>query len=76
MNGESKILEKWMWGDVISFTLEKKARFTKHYENEEKTDVDTFEWEVVDSCYGFYDDADELMQMVIDENDLEPKDAA
>ena len=76
MNGESKILGKWMWGDVISFTLEKKMRFTKHYESEEKTDVDTFEWEVVDSCYGFYDDADELMQMVIDEHDLEPKSAA
>lgn len=72
----AKLIGKWMWGDVIGFTLEKKERFTKHYENEEKVDVDTFEWEVVDSCCGYYEDSDELMQMVIDEHDLVPKNAA
>lgn len=76
MKGESKILGKWMWGDVIAFVLEKKEKFTKHYKNDEKTDVETFEWEAIDSCCGYYEEPDELIQMVIDEHDLEPKKAA
>lgn len=76
MEDESKTLGKWMWGDVIMFTLEKKEEFTKHYKDEKKEDVDDFEWEVIDSCCGCYEEPDELIQMVIDEHDLEPKDAA
>lgn len=76
MDDEVKLLGKWMWGDVYSFVLEKRERFTKHYVNDEKSDVDSFEWEAIDSCSGYYEEPDEIIQMVIEENNLHPKNAA
>lgn len=76
MEAESNILYKWMWGDVIRWTLEKKVAYTKIYDNSEKEDIHTYEWEFVDSCDGYYCEPDELINKVIIENNLTPKSVA
>lgn len=76
MESETECIGKWMWGDVLGFVLEKKVRYTKVYEDSEREDENDYDWEEVDSCWGYYCDADELIKKVIDEHGLQPKDAA
>lgn len=72
---EVKNIGMWMWGDVKSYVLEKKRPYTKLYEDGKSSD--SYEWELVDSCSGeYYDDADDLIEEVIKEHGLQPKDAA
>lgn len=68
IDDEVKCIEKWMWGDVLGYTIEKKVHFTKHYD--EGKCVDNYEWEFVDGCYGNYMEPDEIFDMVISEHNL------
>ena len=57
------------------FVLENKRHYTKMYEDGETSD--SYEWEEIDSCWGYYyDDADDIIEEVIKEHGLQPKDAA
>lgn len=76
MESEAECIGKWMWGDVIGFVLEKKVRYTKVYEDSKRVDEDDYDWEEVDSCWGYYCDEDELIKKVIDEHKLQPSVAA
>lgn len=76
IDGEVKCIGMWMWGDVIGFTLDKKVRFVKHYEDPERADEDAFEWEEVDSCWGYFMKPDELIDEVIAEHDIKEEIAA
>lgn len=73
---EVDCIGKWMWGDVYGYVLEKKVRFKKVYESEEKEDEDDYEWEHVDSCWGFYEEPDELIEEVMAEHNIKEEDAA
>lgn len=59
------------WGDVKGYVLEKKVAFTKKYKDESREDEDCEEWEEVDSCWGCYEETDELIKEVMIENGLE-----
>ena len=72
---EVKNIGMWMWGDVKWYILEKKRPYAKLYEDGETSE--SYEWDQVDSCSGeYYDDADDLIEEVIKEHGLQPKDAA
>lgn len=58
-------------GRCKGYVLEKKVAFTKRYEDESREDEDCEEWEEVDSCWGCYMEADELIEEVMKEYDLE-----
>ena len=69
IDAEVESIGLWMWGDVKGFTLEKKVPFTKVY-SEDRADKEDFEWETVDSCWGYFMDTEELIDEVIAEHDL------
>ena len=72
---EVKCIGLWMWGDVKAFTLEQKVPFTKTYED--GTSEPSFEWRQIDSgCGEYYEDADDLIEEVIKEHELQPKEVA
>lgn len=73
---EVECIGKWMWGDVLGYELEKKVRFKKVYEDADKEDKDDYEWEHLDSCWGYYMDADELIEEVLSEHNIKRDDAA
>lgn len=60
----------WMWGDVKGFTLEEKVTYIKKYDNPEREDEKSYEWEEIDSCWGYYMKTDELIEEVINEHEL------
>lgn len=68
IDGEVKCIELWAWGDVKGYVLEKKEPYAKVYSDGRR--VETYEWEHVDSCWGFYMNTEELMEEVIAEHDL------
>lgn len=70
IDSEVKCIEMWAWGDVKGFVLEKRVDFTKHYADEEREDVQDFEYEWVDSCWGYYMETEELINEVISEHNL------
>lgn len=70
IDDEVKCIGMWMWGDVKGFVLEKKVPFTKQYHDAEHEDEEDFDWEEVDSCWGYYIESDELIQEVIAEHQL------
>lgn len=70
IDGEVESLGMWMWGDVKGFVLEKKVPYTKQYHDNEREDEEDFDWEEVDSCWGYYMEADELIEEVIAEHGL------
>lgn len=70
IDGEVKAIGMWMWGDVKGFVLEKKVSYTKQYHDEEREDEEGFEWEQVDSCWGYFMETEELIAEVISEHDL------
>lgn len=70
MRAEVKEISMWLWGDVKRFTLEKKIRFTKVYEDGE-IDPDCEEWEFVDAYGGlFFEDEEDVINEVIAEYGL------
>lgn len=68
IDGEIDCINKWAWGDVRGFILEEKVPFTKTYADGRSEE--DFEWEEVDSCWGYYMDTDELFKEVISEHGL------
>lgn len=71
IDNEVKSIGMWMWGDVKGYVLEKKVAFTKKYKDKSREDEDCEEWEEVDSCWGCYEETDELIKEVMIENGLE-----
>lgn len=73
--GEVNDIGMWMWGDVKGYVLEKKRPYTKLYDDGYTSE--SYDWEQIDSCWGYYyEDADDLIEEVIKEHGLLPKDAA
>lgn len=72
MESETENICKWMWGDVIGFILEKKVHLTNACKDSDSADEDDYDWEEVDSCWGYYCDEDELIKEVIEEHHLQP----
>ena len=66
----AEIVGMWMWGDIKGFTLEEKVTYTKKYDNPEREDEKSYEWEEIDSCWGYYMKTDELIEEVINEHEL------
>lgn len=65
-----KEIEAWSRGEVYSFLVEKSviSVVQKHYTNVERED-ETYikeEWEVEDSCGGFYGDFDEVLSRMLE----------
>lgn len=72
---EVKNISMWMWGDVKSYVLEKKRPYTKLYDDGETSG--SYEWEQIDSCCGeYFEDADDLIEEVIKDYKLQPKEVA
>lgn len=67
---EVKSIGMWMWGDVKGFILEEKVSYTKQYHNTEREDEESFDWEQIDSCWGYFMETEELIAEVISEHDL------
>lgn len=63
-------MDHWRKEQVLRF-LEKKVAFTKKYKDKSREDEDCEEWEEVDSCWGCYEETDELIKEVMIENGLE-----
>lgn len=76
MEGETDDIGKWMWGDVIGYTLEKKVRSTKIYQDGSRESEDCEEWVEIDSCWGYYCTSGELIDMIAEEKGIQSKDAA
>lgn len=68
IDGEVDCISKWAWGDVKGFVLEKKEPYTKVYSD--GREVQTFEWEHIDSCWGYYMETAELFEEIISEHGL------
>lgn len=60
INANMECVNRWMWGDVYGYVLEKKRNFTKTYEDGEE--IDDCEWVETDSCWGFFCDPDEVIE--------------
>lgn len=77
VEGEVDCIGKWAWGDVKGFMLERKVTFTKVYDDPEREPKPDYEWEFVDSCWGYYtDSADELIREVMAEHNIKEEVAA
>jgi hypothetical protein len=70
IDAEVKEIAMWAWGDVKGFVLEKKVEYTKKYHDIEREDEEDFDWEEVDSCWGYYMETDKLIEEVISEHQL------
>lgn len=70
MDMEVDEIGMWAWGDVKGFVLEKKVQFTKVYADEKREDEENFEWEEVDSCWGYFMETEDLIKEVMSEHDL------
>lgn len=68
IDGEAKCIG--MWGDVKGYVLEEKISYTKQYHDCGREDEEDFDWEEVDSCWGFFVETDELIDEVIAEHNL------
>lgn len=73
-DGEIKTIGMWAWGDVKGYTLEKRTPFKKVYKDEGREPEDAFDWEEIESVWGYFMDTDELIDCVIQEADI-PKTA-
>lgn len=67
---EVKCIELWAWGDVKGFVLEKKVSFTKVFDDKDRKDEEDYEWEEVDSCWGYFMETEELIKEVMSEHDI------
>lgn len=72
---EVKDIGLWMWGDVKGFVLEKKRHYTKTYDDGDSSE--SYDWEEVHSCWGYYyEDSDDLIERVIKDYKIQPKEVA
>lgn len=71
IDGEVKCIGMWMWGDVKGYVLEEKVPYTKTYAD--GREVQTFEWQEVHSCWGYFLETEELIDEVISEHGLKEK---
>lgn len=76
MEGSAEEIGMWMWGDVKGYVLEKKVSYTKVFDDDERDDEDDFDWEEVHSCWGFFMEAEELIDEIISEWGLKETEAA
>ena len=76
MESEVDCIGKWLWGDVIGYTLERKVAFKKVYNDISRQPEDSEEWEQIDSCSDYYCTPDELIENVVNEHDIRTKDVA
>lgn len=67
---ETKEIGMWAWGDVKGFVLEKKVPYTKSFHDKDREDEECFDWEEVDSCWGYFMETEELINEVISEHGL------
>lgn len=66
MRRELEIMEKWFWGDVYGFISYENVKVEKHFPELPDRPVETYyEWEQKDSCYGFYDEPEQLAEDVL-----------
>lgn len=76
MESESKCVGMFLWGDVKEWVLQKKQTFKKVYDNTDKEDENSFEWETIESCGGYFEDTEEVIKNVIAEFNLEKENIA
>lgn len=70
IDSEVKTIGMWAWGDVKGFALEEKVPYTKKFQDETREDEECFDWEEVDSCWGYFMETEELIDEVISEHEL------
>ncbi len=70
IDGEVECIGMWMWGDVKGYVLEEKVSYTKKYHDCDREDEEDFDWEEVDSCWGFFMETEALIEEVISEHHL------
>lgn len=70
IDAEVKEIGMWAWGDVKGFVLEKKVPFTKVFDDKDREDEEDYEWEEVDSCWGYFMETEELIKEVMSEHDI------
>ena len=63
MEGEIDCINHWMWGDVYGYVLEERKNFTKTYEDGEVEEE--FEWKEIDSCCGYFEDPDDIIEEIL-----------
>lgn len=69
MEGEIDCINRWMWGDVYGYVLEERKDFTKTYEDGEVEE--DFEWEEIDSCCGYFEEPDDIIEEILSGYDKE-----
>lgn len=74
--GEAECIGKWLCGDVYGYTLEKKVPYKKVFTDGQHPTENGYDYEEIESCWGFYMDSEELIDYVINEYGLNKKDAA
>lgn len=66
MQDDFQIMERWFWGDVYGFQKFEKVEVVKSYPQiPDREDVISYEWEEVVSCWGFFDEPEELAERVL-----------
>lgn len=70
IDAEVEKIGMWAWGDVKGFVLEKKVSFTKVFDDNDREDEEDYEWEEVDSCWGYFMETEELIKAVMSEHDI------
>lgn len=68
LEGEKDSLNRWMWGGVYGFILEEKVEFTKTYKD--GTSEEDFEWKEIDSCWGIYEDPEDIIKDYLPNKDV------
>ena len=63
MEGEIDCINRWMCGDVYGYVLEERKNFTNTYEDGEVEE--DFEWEEIDSCWGYFNDPDDIIEEIL-----------
>ena len=63
MEGEIDCINRWMWGDVYCYVIEERKNFTKTYEDGEVEE--DFEWEEIDSCGGYFEDPNDIIEEIL-----------
>lgn len=66
IHGDLEIMEKWFWGDVYGFISYENVKVEKHFpELPDREDETCYEWEEKYSCWGFYDEPEQLAEDVL-----------
>ncbi len=70
IDDEVKAISMWAWGGVKGYVLKKKIPYTKVYDDDNRNDEKDYDWEEVDSCWGFFMETEALIEEIISEHDL------